>query len=77
MVNGEVNVVVPGETTVTPDTAIAATDTHKPAVVLDQRLSLASLVTAVYAHGPSSSDLAVISRALRAPSSLLPDPVGS
>jgi len=65
VVNGDGTVVVPGEATTTPDTAITATENAKPAFVFDPGVSLASLVDAINAVGASPSDLVAILEALR------------
>jgi flagellar P-ring protein precursor FlgI len=64
VVNGEGTVVVPGEATVTPDSAIAAEETGS-AFLFDPGVSLASLVDAINAVGASPSDLVAILEALR------------
>jgi flagellar P-ring protein FlgI len=58
-------VVAPGDPTVTPDTAIAATQDPTRAFVFDPGVSLSSLVDAINAVGASPSDLVAILEALR------------
>lgn len=65
VVNGDGTVVVPGETTVTPDSTIAATEEANRAFVFDPGVSLTSLVDAINAVGASPSDLVAILEALR------------
>ena len=65
VVNGEGTVIVPGETTTTPDSAITATENAKPAFVFDPGVSLSSLVDAINAVGASPADLVAILEALR------------
>ena len=64
VVNGDGTVVVPGETTVTPDSGITAEQSGR-AFVFDAGVSLSSLVDAINAVGASPSDLVAILEALR------------
>lgn len=64
VVNGEGTVVVPGQTTTTPDSTITAEETGT-AFVFDPGVSLSSLVDAINAVGASPSDLVAILDALR------------
>ncbi|MEZ5753667.1 MAG: flagellar basal body P-ring protein FlgI [Paracoccaceae bacterium] len=65
VVAGDGTVVVPGQTTVTPDSTVAATEENPRAFVFDPGVSLASLVDAINAVGASPSDLVAILEALR------------
>ncbi len=65
VVSGDGTVIVPGETTVTPDSTLAATEEANPAFVFDPGVSLTSLVDAINAVGASPSDLVAILEALR------------
>lgn len=64
VVNGQGTVVVPGQTTTTPDSTIAAEEKGR-AFVFDPGVSLSSLVDAINAVGASPSDLVAILDALR------------
>lgn len=64
VVNGDGTVVVPGQTTTTPDSAISAQENGR-AFVFDPGVSLSTLVDAINAVGASPSDLVAILDALR------------
>lgn len=65
VVNGAGTVVVPGQTTTTPNSTVNAQQDPAHAFVFDAGVSLSSLVDAINAVGASPSDLVAILEALR------------